>query len=71
MKAPFIREGPIAGPCNKCDISGGLRIVHRFEALPIGGFSLAGQQMKVSARPWPYMVCDNCGAECRGKLVTE
>jgi hypothetical protein len=71
VHAPFVREGPVAGPCGNCGTVGQLRIEHRMVARPIGSFSLAGQQMKVSARLWPYMVCDGCGAECEGKLVTE
>jgi hypothetical protein len=45
------------------------RVEWRLEAKPIGTFSLAGQQMKVTATEWPWLVCDGCGRESRGKLA--
>lgn len=54
-------------PCRNCGAYG-LRIETRLEALPIGTYSLAGQQMKIAAREWPWMVCDNCKRESRGKV---
>jgi hypothetical protein len=69
LAPPFIREGPVRGPCRDCGPAGKLRIVHRLVARPIGTFSLAGAQMKVSAYWWPWMVCDNCGGESKGKFV--
>lgn len=62
-------------PCTKCQLPGGLRIEMRteVEAKPLGSYSLAGEQVKVSAhvsdRPW--MVCDLCNAECKGKRDTD
>lgn len=39
-------------------------------AKPIGTFSLAGQQPKVSAIAgvWPWIVCGNCGFEEKAKV---
>lgn len=53
--------------CTKCG-SRLLRIEIRLEAKPIGTWSLSGNQMKTVAEEWPYMVCDGCGSECRGKV---
>lgn len=53
-------------PCPICDHKT-LQIVMRIEAKPPGTFSLSGVQMKVSAAPWPYLMCTNCGAEARGR----
>jgi ribosomal protein S27AE len=38
-------------------------------AKPLGSFSLPGNQVKFSAmlKPWPWIVCGNCGFEERGK----
>ncbi len=47
-----------------------LRIEERIEAKPLGTFSLAGAQMKLSGYRWPYAVCDRCGRESRGKLAS-
>lgn len=62
-------------PCSKCGVVGRLRLeIRRFlVAKPFGTFSLAGQQLKVVAteRPWPWMVCDGCGRESRGKMEDE
>lgn len=56
--------------CVRCGVAA-LTLVWKLEARPLGTFSLAGVQLKVSAREWPYCVCDptlgGCGAECRGK----
>jgi hypothetical protein len=60
-------RSPFAGiPCRKCGVPA-LRLEKRLEARPIGSFSIAGAQTKVSALEWPWCVCDSCGAESRGK----
>lgn len=56
--------------CQKCFQAGGLTVEYRLTAMPIGSFSLAGAQMKVSALEWPWLMCRHCGAECQGKQVT-
>lgn len=53
--------------CRYCGPSAPLRVEERFEANPLGTFSLAGVQAKFTARKWPYAVCHACGRECRGK----
>ncbi len=55
-------------PCTKCHQAGGLRIEMRIEADPLGSSSLAGIMIKTTAREWPWMTCDLCGSECRGKI---
>lgn len=60
-----------AVPCTACGKVGGLRIEERLEARPLGTWSLAGAQLKVNARRWPWMVCDHCKAECRGKVTAK
>lgn len=52
-------------PCPSCGEKT-LRIEARLAAKPIGDFSLAGAQMKVSAVEVPWLVCDNCGVEVEG-----
>jgi hypothetical protein len=58
----------MALPCTNCGVKGGLQIEMRLEAKPPSTYSLAGAQPKVAARSWPWMVCRNCSAECRGKV---
>lgn len=53
--------------CQYCGHKG-LRIVWRLRPSQIGTFSLSGAQMKVSARDWPWAVCDGCGHESRGEV---
>lgn len=57
-------------PCPTCH-QFTLRFTMKFEALPLGTWSLAGQQPKTSAREWPYVVCDNdtCDFQQRAKQV--
>ena len=45
-----------------------LEIVERFEAKPVGTWSLAGMQMKMTGTMWPWLVCRSCGVEARGKV---
>ncbi len=59
---PDLSEVPCKA-CGKC----ALRIEERFEAKPIGTWSLAGVQTKLTGTMWPWMVCDACGRESRGK----
>lgn len=57
-------------PCPKCNRVG-LRIEWRFKAQPLGSYSLAGAQPKVSAYRVPVLLCDNCGLSCEGRLAEE
>lgn len=41
----------------------GFEVTWRLRARPIGSFSLAGSQMKVSAREVPHIKCRHCGVE--------
>ena len=54
-------------PCPAC---GELTLVieERFEAKPIGTWSLAGVQNKMTGTMWPWIRCTNCGVEARGKF---
>lgn len=58
-------------PCPECHKEGVLRVEirERIVARPIGTYSLAGNQLKVSANkvPWPYLACTECGYEEAGK----
>lgn len=53
--------------CTACGAVGQLRIETRLEARPLGTWSLSGNNLKTSAIEWPWMVCDACKAECKGK----
>jgi len=52
-------------PCPACGQMA-LRIERRLRAMPIGTFSLSGEQMKVSAIEVPWLVCGSCGAAAEG-----
>jgi len=55
---------PATNPCPVCGEAGGMGVRERLVARPIGSFSLAGAQMKVSANwRWEYRcsLCDACG----------
>lgn len=54
-----------AQTCPGCGHSG-LRIEMRLLARPLGTFSLAGAQDKVSASEVPFLICDGCGASAQG-----
>ena len=54
-------------PCPSCGAYR-IRILHELEVRPIGTFSLAGAQMKVSAIIVPVLKCDNCGLTLRGVI---
>jgi len=47
--------------CPSCGEVGSLGVELRLVAQPIGSFSLAGAQMKVSARDVPHLVCTTVG----------
>lgn len=57
-------------PCPGCG-EYSLRIEHRttLRVKPLGTWSLAGMQNKVSAteESWAWLVCDSCGIESREK----
>lgn len=53
--------------CTACGVIGQLRIESRLEAKPLGTWSLSGVQEKRVLESWPWMVCDACLAECKGK----
>jgi hypothetical protein len=56
-------EYPVEGnSCRHCG-SGDLVLVVKLEAT---GGALAGMQMKVSAKAWPYLRCRGCKHESRG-----
>jgi len=57
---------PSAWTCRHCGHVG-VRIEWRLEAKPLGTFSLAGVQTKVSATEHPYAVCEGCGHVSRGE----
>jgi len=52
--------------CRHCGHHG-IVIEWRLEARPIGSFSLAGAQMKFSAREHPYAKCPGCRHVSRGE----
>lgn len=57
-----------AVPCPVCDAPpGSLRLGETLQAKPIGRFSLAGVQTKVSARPAPVLTCDQCDLRLVGE----
>lgn len=68
-----LEEVAAATPCPLCREKA-LQVEYRpgLYAKPIGTFSLAGGQMKVSAHrvQWPWLVCrtPDCGFEEKGKL---
>lgn len=53
--------------CRRCGTVGSLRIEMRLVVKPFGEFSLAGEGVNTTATEWPWMVCDACGAESKGK----
>lgn len=60
---------PSTWTCRHCRHVG-IRIEMRLETAPLGSFSLAGAQAKVTAREWPYAVCEGCGHVSRGGVAT-
>jgi hypothetical protein len=49
-------------PCPACGVTGKLSLRTVFRAQPIGSYSLAGAQMKFSARREREFKCAACGA---------
>ncbi|MFJ2115332.1 hypothetical protein ACIOEX_26140 [Streptomyces sp. NPDC087850] len=59
------REYPVASNfCKYCE-STDLAFVVKLEAVP---GSLAGVQIKTSARAWPFLKCRGCNHESRGNV---
>ncbi len=56
----------VPGSCPECGAEK-LRIEMRLRAAPVGGFSLAGTQVKFSAVGWPHLVCGGCGISAPAK----
>lgn len=54
-------------PCPGCGMINNLYISVEFVAQPIGSFSLAGMQMKVSGRERPVLKCRNCDFNLPGE----
>lgn len=63
---------PFAGmPCRDCGAANlKLELRPSLDAQPLGGWSLAGAQMKLSAvvGSWPWCVCGTCGSESKGQI---
>jgi hypothetical protein len=57
--------------CPGCGEVGSLGVELRLVAKPIGSFSLAGAQMKVSAREGPHLVCTTVGCGFTKAASTE
>jgi hypothetical protein len=53
---PTVEESP----CPQCGELETMRLEIKLVATPIGAFSLAGVQMKVSARQRPVLTCTHC-----------
>lgn len=56
-------------PCTKCGKAGGLEIFSKLEVQTDPTYSIAGEQVKLNAKRTPWMRCNYCKAECKGKLV--
>lgn len=59
--------------CPKCKVStritpGAMRVEPVLVARPLGSFSLAGAQMKVSARSALRLSCNHCDFEITGRV---
>ncbi len=54
--------------CPNCQATGTIVIDFELRARPIGSFSLAGAQMKVSAEQVAIAECTACGARTPGRL---
>lgn len=55
-------------PCPECGVTGSLDLSIRLVAHQVGDFSLAGVQMKFSARDTPVLGCGKCGFELYGEI---
>lgn len=59
-----------AAACPRCRADPGcLGITDRLQARPLGSFSVAGAQLKVSARSVPVLRCSACGLELVGEYT--
>lgn len=63
----FPLDGALCKRCGSTDF----RVVMKLVARPLGSFSLSGNQMKFSAYKWPFAVCQGCGYETEGELVSD
>lgn len=63
---PLSGSADLPQPCPVC--SGLLELSWRLTAKPIGSFSLAGAQMKVSALVRAQVLCAGCGLAAVGSL---
>lgn len=59
-------------PCPLCGRRE-LQVKLLLEGLPLGSHSLSGYQLKISAREWPYVVCDvsDCDFKQRATLADD
>jgi hypothetical protein len=53
--------------CKHCGPEHPLHIAWRLVPNPLGTYSIAGAQLKVTAKKVPFAICNNCSRECRGK----
>lgn len=58
----------IPKPCPDCGATGSLTLSTALVAKPMGTWSLAGAQLKTSAREVAVLACSACGASRRGHL---
>lgn len=56
------------GTCNYCEVNGEWTLFYKLEVAPNGSHSLPGFQDKISCSTWPYLRCENCKHESRGKI---
>lgn len=61
-----VERVPLGFACRYCG-SADTWIEQRYEHSPLGTYSLAGVQAKVSAHLHPYAVCGGCGHVSRGQ----
>ena len=64
-------EKELKVPCPECEFSGKLGIYRTLYAKPVGSFSLAGAQLKVSAYEVPILACGHCGLKLVGQYEME
>jgi hypothetical protein len=55
-------------PCPNCDALGRLTLHQILVARPVGNYSLAGQQPKVSAEEIYVLTCSACEWSIRGRI---
>lgn len=58
-------------PCPSCGATGTLALDEVLSANPIGSFSLAGAQMKVTAKAKPRLTWSVCGLSLLGEYDTD